>query len=215
MLAPDTWARVVRIDNRHPRGAWRGQAYPRTMYALVFELSGILWLYCDVDGTQSLSLTRGTAARDEADPGPLFRAIDPGVASWEWADSQAAPAVRAGETPPRACFLESLRALNRRVAAGGEADSPQLLLYYVDSPMGRLGHTVLLFRSAGSLSVINSMYSDKAVRLPAYLGSDMLSIAEYVKGGTVSGFRTLAIAGTRKAPPGGWATIPSRPVPEG
>ena len=40
MLGADSWARIIKIDNSHPRGQWRYRVYPRTIYALVFELSG-------------------------------------------------------------------------------------------------------------------------------------------------------------------------------
>ncbi len=116
MLGNGIWARVVRIDNTGPRPAWRRSLYPRIVYALVFELSGILWFYTDRDGTQSLSLTLGTADRDKAAPGPLFRAIDPGFASWSWVgDAAAGPAAE----PPNACFVESVAALLQRMAVEG------------------------------------------------------------------------------------------------
>src|SRR5580698_4757854 len=67
MLGGLIWSRLVRIENTAPQTGWHRSAYPRVVYAVVFEVSGILWFYTATDGTQSLSLTRGTAARDEAD----------------------------------------------------------------------------------------------------------------------------------------------------
>jgi len=86
LLGPAIWARVVRIDNAGPRGAGPRNAYPLTVYATVFELSGILWFYCDADGTQSLSVRRGSPEADKADPGPLLRAISGQFGAWGWVD---------------------------------------------------------------------------------------------------------------------------------
>jgi len=215
MLSPDTWARVVRLDNSHPRGAWRGQMYPRIVYGLVFEFSGALWFYADEDGTQSLSRTLGTLDRDKADPGPLFRDIEPGISSWQWVDDVPGPKGPASRRPPRVCFIDSLRALDQRRAVGGEADSPQLLLYYLNTRIGRLGHTVLLFRAGGALSVIDATQSDEVIRIPSYLGSDLRSIAEYLRNGPVSSVRALPISVPRKAHPRGWAAIGPRAGQEG
>ena len=97
MLSPGlTWSRVVRIENSAPAGFLHRGAYPRVVYATVFEVSGILWFYTDTDGTQSLSLTTNTAARDEASPGALFLAIDRGFTRWSWV---AGPAPRGGGGP--------------------------------------------------------------------------------------------------------------------
>lgn len=215
MLSADTWARIVRLDNTHPRGPWRAQAYPRVVYALVFEFSGALWLYTDSDGTQSLSLTRGTLERDKVAPGVLFRAIEPGISSWEWVGGEPAPGNPASRQAPRACFLESLRALDRLLAGGGKAESPELLLYYLNTPIGKLGHTVLLFRSGGSLFAIDATVSDRPVKLSVYLGADPLAIAEYLREGPVSAARVLAIPGARKPQPGRWVTIPAQAQPAG
>jgi hypothetical protein len=214
MLGGDAWARLVRIDSSRPRAVWRHGPYPRTVYALVFELSGILWFYTDVDGTQSLSLTRGTVTRDEADPGPLFRAIDPGFTAWSWVEAPAGPRNPAFPKPRNACFVESVAALNRRIAAGDEAASPSLLSYYVDTPEGRLGHTVLLFRTTAGLSAIDADESDRPVLLPGGLGADLREVSAYLRGGPVAAARTIPIVCVRK-PPGEWAALPSIPAPAG
>ncbi|HEY4990003.1 MAG TPA: hypothetical protein VII09_09360, partial [Opitutaceae bacterium] len=82
MLGSETWARLVLIRNANPGVGWSRGVYPRTVYAVVFEMSGILWFYTDTNGTQSLSLTLGTLDRDKAAPGRLFRAIDRGFTRW-------------------------------------------------------------------------------------------------------------------------------------
>jgi hypothetical protein len=212
MLGGDTWSRLVRIDNTGPRPTLKRSVYPRTVYAVVFELSGVLWFYTDADGTQSLSLTRGTVERDEADPGPLLHAIDPGFAGWSWVDVPAGPT--ASRRPPNACFVESVAALYRRMSAGGVADSPRLLSYYVDTPGGRLGHTVLIFDTARGLSAVDSDESDRPVSVPFDLASDPRAMSAYLRGGPVSAARTFPIVVPRKAE-GRWAALPPAPSPEG
>lgn len=215
MLGTDVWARVVRIENARPRGAWRRGVYPKTVYGLVFELSGILWFYTDTDGTQSLSLTTGTLGRDRADPGRLFLALDPGFRAWGWLDD--APPSRAPSRgrPPNACFVESVEALKRRISAGGDARSPQLLSYYVDTSAGRLGHTVLLFGTAVGLSAIDAESSDRPVSLPADLGADLRTVAAYLRGGPVSAARAIPILCARQPVAGQWAFLADPPAPAG
>jgi hypothetical protein len=216
LLGGDIWSRLVRIDNANPRGLLSRSPYPRTVYALVFELSGILWFYTDADGTQSLSLTRGTAARDEADPGPLFRAIDGGFTSWAWVDAGASPRAAASRRPPNACFVESVAALLRRLAVGNEASSPRLMSYYVDTPFGRLGHTVLVFGTASGLAAIDPEASGRPESLPPELGSDPGALSAYLRGGPVAAARTIPIACPTSSPsPGQWAALPSQPAPAG
>jgi hypothetical protein len=209
MLGGETWARLVRIDSSRSSALWKRGPYPRILYALVFELSGILWFYTDVDGTQSLSLTRGTVARDEADPGPLFRSIDPGFTSWSWVDAPQGPRKPSSLKPRNACFVESVAALNRRITAGGETAAPSLLFYYVDTPEGRLGHTVLLFGTSGGRFAVDEDNSDKPVLLPPDLGREPLAVSAYLRGGPVASARTLPIPARK--PPREWAALPSDP----
>lgn len=214
MLGADTWSRVVRIDSSRPGNILRRGPYPRIVYALVFELSGILWFYTDVDGTQSLSLTTNTADRDRADPGPLFRAIDPGFTRWSWVEAPRVPAGPEPRRPRNACFVESVAELDRRIASGGEAGSPMLLSYYVDTPGGRLGHTVLLFRTSIGLSAIDADESDRPIPIPGDLGSDARTLSAYLRGGPVAAARTIPIACPRK-PPAEWAALPAGPAHAG
>lgn len=214
MLGGERWARLVRIDNSPPRSLWRRSRYPKTVYALVFELSGILWFYTDADGTQSLSLTRGTVARDEADPGPLFRSIDPGFAAWSWTEPPPGPRLPAPARLRNGCFIESVAALARRVGGGEEAGSPRLLSYYVDTPQGRLGHTVLLFDTAAGLSCVDAEDSDRVVLLPSELGTDPRALSGYLRGAPVAAARTLPIVCARKSP-AEWAALPPVQVPAG
>ena len=216
MLGSVTWARIMRIENSRPAGMWRRGAYPGTVYALVFELSGILWLYTDADGTQSLSLTTGTLQRDKADPGPLLLAIDPGFRAWSWID-ETPPAGRGpGRRPPNACMPGSVAALLRRLAVGSETGSPQLLFYYVDAGGARRGHTVLLFSAAGHLSAVDAENSDRPVSVPDSLGADPRAISAFLRGGPVATARTLPIRCTgRLAPPSQWAAQAPPAAPAG
>lgn len=213
ILGGENWARIVRIENSRPSAVWRRGPYPRTVYALVFELSGILWFYTDVDGTQSLSLTRGTVARDEANPGPLFKAIDPGFTSWSWVEP---PQRRVPATvrPRNACFEESVGALNRRLAAGGEAATPSLLSYYVDTPGGRLGHTVLLFRTTAGLSAVDPDSSEHPIAVPGDIGSDPRALSIFLRGGPVAAARTIPVPSPQRGR-GEWASLPEPAAPAG
>ncbi len=215
MLSPECWARIVKIDNSRARGPWRYAIYPRTVYALVFELSGILWIYTDAEGTQSLSRTLGTLERDKADPGPLLRHIEPGIGSWEWVDDPFGATVPASVHPPKACVEESLRALNQRLAFGRDTQAPQLLFYYVSTPSGRLGHTVLLFRTGQGLAAIDPELSPDPVEVPRNLGNNLVSISEYLRGAPVASARSLPIVPASHPAPGRWATLPASPAPAG
>jgi hypothetical protein len=216
MLGDGVWARVVRIDNAGRRPAWRRSAYPKIVFALVFELSGALWFYTDADGTQSLSLTLGTLERDKAAPGPLFLAIDPGFTSWAWIPEPGDLRDPSGPPPANACFVESISALLQRTALGGEADAPELLSYYVDTPFGRLGHTVLLYGTRGGLAAVDPGSPGRPVILPATLGADPRAISAYLWGKPVAAARTLPVRFAGKAPPPGrWAALQPHPSPAG
>jgi len=216
MLGPDVWARVVRIENGAARGALRRSPYPSTVYALVFELSGILWFYSDADGTQSLSTRRSSLDADKADPGPLFRAISDRFGSWAWVDDPPGWRAPPPMPPPNACLIECVAALRRRIAVGEEAGSPRLLFFYVDTPNGRLGHTVLLIGSGAGLTAVDPAKPEDPIRLPAYLGANARSVSRYLRGGEVASARILPIGApgeTRRA--ARWAALPPPAVPAG
>jgi hypothetical protein len=218
LLGPGVWARVVRIEN----GAGRRSAeYPPTTYALVFELSGILWFYCDADGTQSLSLRLGSAEADKLNPGPLFREICGGFGAWRWVDGEAGPDPGRRARLSNDCFIECLAALRRRIALGAEPRAPRLLLYYVGSTPGRSGHAVLLFDGGRGLTAVDPDLPDRDVRIPAFVGGDPRSVARYIRQGDVESARVIPVAdfgGERLEP--NWAALhqaagpgAGRPVP--
>jgi hypothetical protein len=73
LLGPDVWSRIARIENAPAHGLERRTPYPPTVYALVFEMSDILWFYCDADGPQSLSRRYGSVeAAAHAPPNACF-----------------------------------------------------------------------------------------------------------------------------------------------
>jgi hypothetical protein len=193
LLGPGTWARVIRIENAEARGLERRTPYPRTMYGLVFELSGILWLYCDADGTQSLSMRTKSMERDKADPGPLLSAVSSRFTSWSWVDAPPVPAGPVAPLPPNGCLIECLALLRRRIAAGWEVDSPRLLLFYVQTPFGLRGHATLVFAQRRGLAAIEPDRPDKILEIPARAQRDARSISEYVRGGGVSSARVLPL----------------------
>jgi hypothetical protein len=128
--------------------------YPQSLHAVVFELGGILWFYCDVDGTQSFSLHRDRLADEKNDFGPLLRAIDPGFEHWSVvADAPSAPA--AGSELPNGCFIESVAALHRRLANGVAVIHPQLLSYYFTDRGRQCGHTVLTYVTPRGVELVD------------------------------------------------------------
>ena len=149
MLGAGAWTQVIRIENDTAAGR-----YPSVVYALVFELSGILWFYTDTDGTQSLSTHLGTVDRDKENLGSLLLQIDPGFRCWSALPSP--KAVRAVQQHiPNGCFIESVALLRRRVESGMAADQARLLSYYVNLTDGLHGHTVLQFCSNGRAMIID------------------------------------------------------------
>jgi hypothetical protein len=179
-LGPEIWSEVIRIENSNIAGR-----YPRTLHALVFELADILWFYTDTDGTQSLSLQRGRTAADRADLAPLLREIDPGFTWWrivpgEAAATSATPG-RRGELP-NGCFIESLAALRVRRERGETIANARLLSYYVDTPAGRRGHTVLTGATDRGVEVIDPQEVEPLRIFPRELSGDALTLARALVG---------------------------------
>ncbi len=183
LLGPTVWSQVVHIDNAATRSA-----YPKQVDALVFELAGILWIYTDTDGTQSLSLRRGHLEEEKADLGPLLRDIDPGFTRWH-----ALPDQDVTETGPlpNGCFIESIAALRHRLALGSETLEPQLLSFYGERGAG---HTVLMFSTAKGIGIVDPLEPKKTQLYPAELGRDLKSLAREVNyRHSVASARTLPI----------------------
>lgn len=216
LLGPDVWARVIRIENTGNRGLERRMPYPATTYALVFEYSGILWFYCGEDGTQSLSVRLGSLEADKSNPGPLLRAISPRFVSWEWAEVPGGQAPGGREPPANDCFIECLAILRERAAAATEPCSPSLLFFYVDTPEGRIGHTVLLLQGSKGLAAVDPDRPGHTIRVPAPASADARSAAQFLRGGAVASARELPLQPIGMQPPGKkWTALSPARVPAG
>lgn len=176
LLGPETWSRVLRIENTAGGGA-----YPATVFALVFESGGILWFYTDTDGTQSLSLHREQLEEEKAELGPLLRAIEPGFAGWRVVgDAAEAEAVAATGELPNGCFVESLAALRRQVRRGEPVERARLLSLYIDTPLGRRGHTVLTYETRRGLFLVDPGRTSTPQAMPTAWADNAPALAEFL-----------------------------------
>lgn len=185
LLGSEIWSVVLRVENAN-----RGSEYPRVVHALVFELAGILWFYCDHDGTQSLSLHRGRTSVDKQNLGPLLRSIDPGFRRFRIVEEETSHGIVPGELP-NGCFLASVAAWQRQVDRGLSSGDARLLSYYPVARDAR-GHTVLTYSIGPSVIVIDpdrpdlprtfaSALADDPVRLArAYAGRESADRARFV-----------------------------------
>ena len=174
LLGDETWSRVVRIENAN-----RSSVYPSELYALVFELGGLLWFYTDADGTQSLSLHRHRLAAEKANLAPLLQAIEPGFVVHEIVPEEQARPLVVAEAPPNACLLESHALLRRRQAAGEPILHARLLSYYI--PQRRAGHTVLYYETPRGAFVIDPDRPRKRVRVRKAAHDDPRTLAEAIR----------------------------------
>jgi hypothetical protein len=139
LLGHDTWSKVLRIENSNPESA-----YPRVVYALVFEFADILWFYTAIDGTQSFSLYRNRLEQEKANLSPGLLAIDPGFR--RFTELRSAPAeLNQLRALPNGCFVTSVVAGWKELARGEPILNAQLLMFYV---RGRdAGHCVFLYET--------------------------------------------------------------------
>jgi len=181
LLGPDVWSRVVRIEHRRPK-----PRLPVEFWALVFAVEGRLWFYNPNEGTQSLSLYAGRLEQDEADPGPLLRVILPdlircdAVAADLGALRSNALVQRAASDLPYGCFILCVR--RERELAGGRSppDDAGILVFYVDTSVGRRGHSVLVHRRTGRTFVYDPIVGDQLAPLPAASPTAPLGLARLV-----------------------------------
>ena len=180
MLGPGTWAEVLRIEKTSPAAA-----PPAVVFALVFELEGRLWYYAENSGTESLSLYRDHLAEDEADPGPLLRAIDPGFGRYEVLDVavHVTPARAAGGPLPQGCFIECVAYLREMVDAGQVPEEARLVAYYAGAKGDSRGHTVLSFTRAGQRYCYDPSAGAKPRPIPATVSSSALAISGWAAPG--------------------------------
>jgi hypothetical protein len=174
LLGPETWSRVIRVDNTAGHGA-----YSATVGALVFEEAGLLWFYTDTDGTQSFSLHGGRLEEEKADFLPLLQAIEPGFAAYSiQPDRRTEDSVAGGSGPlPNGCFIESLAALQDRIRRGEPIERARLLSCYVDTPGGRRGHTVLTYETPRGLFLLDPARSPQPRSVPRAWADNALALA--------------------------------------
>jgi hypothetical protein len=175
LLGTGGWSEVIRIENRS-----FPSPYPRTVYALVFELNDALWFYTDTDGTQSLSRFLGRLKADEADVGPLLRFIEPGFEHWAPVPSLSTQ-VPLHRRIPHGCFLECIALLRERMSAGMSTHDARLLSYYVRIAGQTYGHTVLQYRSPEGIRVIDPDWPHRIILIRAVRGYDPQSIAAHLR----------------------------------
>jgi hypothetical protein len=191
LLADDVWSQVIRIDN-----IALDSIYPRTVHALIFEFVGRLWFYCSVNGTQSFSLYADRLVEDKADLAPLLREIEPGFRRWVVLADGDAPAGRL----ENGCFLESIATLRQRVAGGVDIAEPRLLSYYIDTPTGSRGHTVLVYRARGRTIICDPSQPETSFSFPVALARDAVKLARAFENLDVTKARLLPIPLPAKAP---------------
>ena len=175
MLGPGVWSRVIRVTNTAARSV-----YPPQTHALVFEFSGILWFYADVNGTQSLSLQTHRLAEDKADLGPLLRAIEPGFAAYTVLDGPADGAAGA-DRPPNDCFIASVAALQAQLVRGELIGEARLLSFYFNTREGRAGHTLLTYTTPRGAFVVDPARSARPEKVARGPAGDALAFARYLR----------------------------------
>lgn len=177
MIGPEHWTRIIRIENTHRRSV-----YPREVYALVFELGGVLWFYTDINGTQSFSLHLNNLAEEKANFAPLLQDIEPGFAGFtEVPDDDATPPPRAHEALPNGCFIESYAALRAQAARGELILKARLLAFYVMRAGEPLGHTVLTYETPEGVFVIDSLGSGQPIPIARALADDPRALAHVLR----------------------------------
>lgn len=171
MLGPEVWSRVLRIENERPGS---GSLYPAEFFALLVEFEGILWLYSEFDGTQSLSRQVGSTERDRADLGPLLREVEPGLVKFEEVTGPPTKGLRAGP-PPQHCFLSSVARWEELRRGTNPPTRARLLAFYDEG--GRRGHMVLEYWQKGRRFIFDCEYPAGERELSRRLSDDPLRVA--------------------------------------
>jgi len=100
---------------------------------------------------------------------------------------------------PNGCFIESVAALRDRLARGSETMRPQLLTYYLNTPLGLAGHTVLTFQTRAGIEVIDPEVSAAPRQYPRSLADDALALACAVSDRAVVRARQTSLEGMATA----------------
>jgi hypothetical protein len=176
MLGPGIWSRVLRVENT---GAGRHSRYPAQFHALVVAFQGILWLYTEFDGTQTLSLYAGRLEQDRANLGPLLQAVEPGLGRFEDVTDRQPFGVLA-VPPPNHCFLASVARWQQLQGEPVPPTRARLLAYY--SGRQRPGHMVLEYWRGDRRFVFDPAHPGEERELSAKLAEDPLLVARALFG---------------------------------
>lgn len=169
LLGPETWSRLVRIENTRIRNA-----YPKTLYAVVFEFAGILWFYTESDGTQSFSLWANRLNEEKANFREGLRQIDPGFSKYSIVEDNGASPVLTGELP-NGCFIESLVAGRERLAQSNDINQARLVMYYANDRVA--GHCVLAYETGQGIFVLDPTRDKAPHRVGDHWPRDPVQIA--------------------------------------
>jgi hypothetical protein len=186
-LGPEIWSEVVQIENTAHLSR-----YPASLHALVFEVAGILWIYTDGQGTESLSLRVGELAAEKADLSPLLRAIEPGFVRWKIVSTDRLAPVRGGKLR-NGCFIESLAALRERRERGEVVANARLLSYYYYPGSGRPGHTVLAYATDRGMEIVDPQAVNQTRQFSPTLADNALTLAQALAGASVARARWIAV----------------------
>ncbi len=171
MLGEGLWSQVVRIENER---AGRGSRYPAEFHGLLVEFQGILWLYTEFDGTQSLSRYAGRVETDRQNLGPLLQAVEPGLTRYEEVHS-GPPFGTLARPPPYPCFLASVARWQRLQLEPNPPTRARLLAIYPDGH--RQGHMVLEYWREGRRYVFDPEFPAEDRELSVKLAEDPLKVA--------------------------------------
>jgi hypothetical protein len=138
------------------------------------EFQGILWLYTEFDGTQSLSRYAGRTEADRADLAPLLRAVEPGLGRYT-AVAGGPPFGTLALPPPYHCFLATVARWQRLQAEPNPPTRARLLAIYPER--ARQGHMVLEYWRDGRRYVFDPEHPAKDQELSAKLAEDPLKVA--------------------------------------
>lgn len=176
LLSSGSWSRVLRVEHEG-----KDHTYPKSFYALVFEMASVLWVYAPQTGTQSLSQTVGTTLTDRSRVPELMKDVLPGVSLVLEEPGEVKGEQPSKGKPNNACFIESLAALEERMKEGGRPDSAQLFSYYYEYRKRRYGHTVLTYAERGRCYVVDSAREEESVlEVDGSLVSDPAALANRI-----------------------------------
>lgn len=168
LVGQDAWASVLEIDSADPTKPHE--------HALAFEFADALWFYRPAYGTESLSRHWNNVAAERRNLLPLLQAIDPRFAAFrELGAAELHTVVPSTGELPNGCFVESATEAKRVFADTGSSNAV-LLSYYVNTPEGQRGHTVLCYEDAAgthlfdpadgnTLSIPSLSFGEKALNL--------------------------------------------------